>query len=483
MLPENVRAPVTELRIARNLHSPWTTHLGSRLPAGEGHGVKRARLIPVHGIGSTKEAEQRAASAVLAVLSVVRDLSVALFGPLGASRAQKAIVETFTEVEHSLDGKKWRPDGFVQISYGKATWSALVEVKTGSDTLTTEQINAYWDIARDQNIDYVLTISNEIAPNADTHPTPGLKVRSNSKVKVSHLSWTALLSTALTLKQHTGVDDPEQAYLLAELIRYLEHPASGTLSFNDMGPHWVAVRDAVRDVGATPKTEGLDDICSRWDQLLRYGALMLGANLGRDVTVVVPRSQQDVHARLTYLIDSLASQGLLTGAMRVPDTAGDIEIVADLRARQLVVSTEIGAPQDKGHRGRTGWLLRQLSDAPGQAIIDAYPKNARNPHTASLAAVREDRDLLAPDGKEAHKFRISLRAEMGLNRSDGGKRAGFVESVLGLIDTFYEQVVQDLTPWQPPAPKSTKTPSVPERDEEAGEAMRQAPTPVLIEAD
>lgn len=37
----------------------------------------RARLIPVSGIGSEKEAETRAASAVLAVLSVVRDLSVA----------------------------------------------------------------------------------------------------------------------------------------------------------------------------------------------------------------------------------------------------------------------------------------------------------------------------------------------------------------------------------------------------------------------
>lgn len=40
--------------------------------------------------------------------------------------------------------------------------------------------------------------------------------------------------TALMLK-HKGVDDPEQAFLLAELIRYLEHPASGALSFEDMG--------------------------------------------------------------------------------------------------------------------------------------------------------------------------------------------------------------------------------------------------------
>ncbi len=69
----------------------------------------RSRLIPVSGIGSKKEAETRAASAVLAVLSVVRDLSLALFGPMGAPRAQKAIVETFTEPIFAVDGRKIRP--------------------------------------------------------------------------------------------------------------------------------------------------------------------------------------------------------------------------------------------------------------------------------------------------------------------------------------------------------------------------------------
>lgn len=444
--------------------------------------MKRARLIPVHGIGSSKEAEQRAASALLAVLTVVRDLSSELFGPLGASRAQKAIVEAFTEVEYKLNGKKWRPDGLVVVSYGKSTWSTLVEVKTGTDALTADQINAYWDIAREQGYDHVLTISNEIAPNADTHPTPGLKVRSNSKVTVSHLSWTALLTTAITLKQHTGVDDPEQAFLLAELIRYLEHPKSGALSFEDMGPNWTTVREAVRNVGATPRDEGIDDTCARWDQLLRFGALQLGASLGEDVSLVLSRAHQNPATRQHDLMEQLASDGVLTGSLRVPDTVGDIEVLADLRARQLQVTVEVPAPADKQWRGRIGWLLRQLQEAPDQTIVEAWPKNARTGHTASLAAAREDRDLLGPDGKEAHKFRVALRAEMGLNRTNGGKRPGFVESVLGLIDAFYEQVVQKIQPWQPPAPKAKKTVSA-DPDEEAGEAIRQAPAPVLVDGE
>lgn len=381
-----------------------------------------------------------------------------------------------------MDGTNIRPDGLVVVTYGKSTWAALIEVKTGTDQLTSTQINNYWDVARQEGYDHVITISNEIAPNADAHPTSGLKVRSNSTVGVSHISWTALLTTAMTIKQHAGVEDPEQAWLLAELIRYLEHSASGVLDFDDMGEHWTTVREAVRNVGTTPTDDGIDDICARWDQLLRYGALTLGANLGRDVSLVLTRKHQDPRVRQSDLMDELAADGTLRGTLRVPDTAGDMEICTDLRARQLVVTAEIAAPQDKGHRGRVGWLLRQLTEAPTQTIIEAFPQYARSPHTASLESAREDRDLLCPDGKEPHKFRVSMRAEMGMNKTGGGKRAGFVESVLGLVNTYDEQVLQQITPWQPSAPKTKKVVVEVEPDDGAGEAIRQAPAPVLIDS-
>lgn len=52
-----------------------------------------ARLIPIAGISGNKEAETRAASALLAVLSIVRPFSQALFAPLGANRSARAKVE------------------------------------------------------------------------------------------------------------------------------------------------------------------------------------------------------------------------------------------------------------------------------------------------------------------------------------------------------------------------------------------------------
>ena len=126
-------------------------------------------------------------------------------------------------------------------------FEALVEVKTGDAKLEAEQINAYVEIARLNNYDCVITISNEIAPSPGVHPTDGLRLRSNSKVQVHHMSWTMILAEAVKQHTHRGVEDPEQAWILNELIRYLEHPNSGALAFSDMGANWTAVRDGARE--------------------------------------------------------------------------------------------------------------------------------------------------------------------------------------------------------------------------------------------
>jgi hypothetical protein len=401
------------------------------------------------------EAEQRATSAFLAVLSVVRDLSIELLSPLGASRAQRATVETFTEV--NVRGAKVRPDGLVRVAFGTGSWSAFVEVKTGSNTLVADQINAYWDLAKEAGVNHVLTISNEIAPTPGTHPTDGLKVQRNSPVQVSHLSWSAIVSTALRLKQHKGVSDPEQGWLLEELIRYLQHPASGALDFSDMGQHWVGIRDGAREGTLTKRTMGIDDVASRWDQLLRFGALQLSAEIGDDVTPVFPRGQSDGRQRISAVVDSICTAGKLAGALRVPHTAGDLYVEADLRARQLTASVDIGAPLDRGTKGRVSWLLGQLRNAPDDLVIEAFAKNARAGTWARLDQTREDRYApLGPFRSEPHRFRVVSRRDMGMGRKAGTKSPGFITSVLSLINDFYGGVVQQIIPWQPPAPRLTR---------------------------
>lgn len=414
-----------------------------------------ARLIPTWGISSDTEAEMRASSALLAVLSIVREFSSAVLTPLGAPSARKAEVESFIEVALKLsDGAVVRPDGLIRVTYGKRVFTALIEVKTGDNRLQADQLNGYWEAARQYGFDAVITISNEIAVSGQ-HPTEGLKVRANSKVQIHHLSWTRLLSIAVMCKVHRGVEDPEQAWILGELIRYLESGASGAMSFSDMGPNWVSVRDGARASTLRKNAPEVKDVTQRWDQLIRFASLRLGSEIGVDVLQVFPRSQQDPKARAAHLIDSLCTTGVLDGVLRVPNAVGAISVSADLRARQIITSVDVPAPTDRGAKARTTWILRQLGDdVPARLSIEAWARNARTPTVTTVAAARENRDLLDdPEGREVLRYRLTLRTEAGAARKAGGKSPGFVDSVIDLLDLFYGSVVQGVTAWTPKAPQ------------------------------
>ena len=419
-----------------------------------------ARIIPVSGINSAIEAEQRATSALLAVLGIVRPFSKALLSQYGASNADRARVESFLEVSFKdSSGKTVRPDGLIRVTHGKrAPWTALVEVKTGSSCLGAEQVNAYWDVARAEGFDAVITVSNEISPSPGVHPTDGLRSRANSKVQIHHLSWTRLLVTAVKEKTHRGIEDPEQDWILGELIRYLEHDSSGAMAFDDMGPQWNCVRDEARHGTLNARSNEAIETAQRWDQLLGFVSLRLGADIGEDVTEIIPRAQQlDPKLRTRIFVDQLCNEGALRGSLRIPNTIGDLDIQVDLKARQVAVSVAFDAPSDKKAKGQIGWLLRQLRDCPGRLVIEAYPKNSRNGIASRLEGAREDNQLLvAPSGKPASRFRLIARSEMGLTRKSG-KRPGFVQSVTDAVESFYGEILQNLTAYQARAPQLKQT--------------------------
>lgn len=414
---------------------------------------KQARLIPVAGIKGDREAEQRATSALLAVLSIVRPLSHELLSPLGASTAAKATVESFCEVTVDANGSAVRPDGVIRVTYGKRVFTALIEVKTGDNKLDQDQVNTYWQAARQAGYNHVLTISNEIAASG-THPVTGLKVQKNSPVQVSHLSWMRILSTALRLKNHTGVEDPEQAWILGELVRYLQHDASGVLPLTDMGPDWAPVRDAARARTLHRKTDGLRDIARRLDEMHTFAALMLASEIGSDVEVFRSRAVRDQPLRLDSFRNAMVEGGPVCACLRISNTAGDITTEIDLRAQQLTASIELKAPEDKGARGRIGWLLSQLSEAPAQVIVEAFPKGARLPVVATVEQLRTDRELLlAADKAPAHRFVVKRRISMPAGRKTTARKPGFIDGYMALVAEFYGGVVQRLQAWQPAAPK------------------------------
>src|SRR6476659_7459194 len=113
---------------------------------GSENGWSPARLIPTAGIRGQAEQESRATSALLAVLSAVPAFSQRF---LRAMDAPGGRVQAFTEVRlKDQDGKTHIPDGAIVVQRGKRRWSCLIEVKTASARLETDQVHRYLDMAR-----------------------------------------------------------------------------------------------------------------------------------------------------------------------------------------------------------------------------------------------------------------------------------------------------------------------------------------------
>ncbi|MEV5960949.1 hypothetical protein AB0L70_04250 [Kribbella sp. NPDC051952] len=419
----------------------------------------QARLIPTSGINGADEQERRATSALLAVMSSVREFGRVLTQPLGAPAGQ---LETYIEVPFYLGERRLYPDGLLRSRRGQKEWTALVEVKTGVNELATEQLEAYLDIAREQDFDAVITISNEIPAVAGLHPTKVDK-KKLKRVALHHWSWSMVLAEAVLQKEHRGVADPDQAWILGELIRYLEHPRSGALQFEDMGSSWVTIREAVASNTLRAGDKGAPEVAARFDALLRFVSLQLGRKLGDDVTPALSRKELAEPAlRSQSLVQSMCTHGSLQGAINIPNAVGPVVVTADLRAGQVTCHIDLAAPREGKPTTRVNWLLRQLRHAPDATRIEAFVMHGRGAGTAELLrAVRDQPALLIEDPKkELRSFRVALGLPLGTKRGRG--RGSFIDSVEHAIDTFYGDIVQDLRAWTATPPRLREAPAQPD---------------------
>jgi hypothetical protein len=441
-----------------------------------GNGVDReenwqpARLIPVAGIRGQEEQERRATSALLAVMGAVPEFGHALASGLGAPKGR---ISTFAEVQFKDgDGKVSIPDGAIVIERGKTRWRALVEVKTGSAALQTEQVNRYLDLARDHGLDAVVTISNQITSRPTDLPV-AVDKRKLKKVGVYHLSWWRIITEAVLQYRFRGISDPDQAWILGELVAYLDHENSGASGFQDMGENWVRVRDGARQGTLRAADKEVRAVAERWEQFIDYLALGLSQDLGRDVEPVRPR-KQTLPERLDTVVQELAANGALAGAVRVPDAIAPLALHADLKARQLTTSVTVDGPRQGRPSPRINWILRQLSDAPAGLRITVAFANTRETTSLLLSEAREyPQRLLSPtDAKrEPRTFELAMTRPLGLKSGKG--QGSFVRETRRQIIDFYGELVQNLKPWQ------AKAPQLPEPPEQVPESPQPEPPPFV----
>jgi hypothetical protein len=409
-----------------------------------------ARLIPVAGIRGQEEQEARAASAFLAVLGAVPAFATSVLGPFGAPRGK---VETYCEVRiKDVAGRVSRPDGAIVITRGAKSWRALVELKTGTEPLSEEQVNRYLDLARENGFDCVITISNEIVSKPTDVPV-AYDRRKTRRTGLYHVSWWRILTKAVIEHRHRGISDPEQAWILGELIAYLLHENSGASGFQDMGRSWVQVREGARHGTLRAGDASVREVAERWEQLLDYMGLALSQELGRDVAPARPRKQTRAE-RVDEYVRRLAKTGELSGALRVPDAVGPIEIAANLRTRQVTTSVLVAAPTEGRQPTRVNWLLRQLRDADPHLRLGATFANTRETSGVLLAVAREQPQTLlhsANPRREIRSFEVALTRALGLKNGRGA--GSFVGETRTQLFDFYGDVVQNLTAPQRRAPR------------------------------
>ena len=430
-----------------------------KTPAPRDEAWHPARLIPVSNIKGQEEQERRATSALLAVIGAVPEFGHALLGPLGAPRGR---IRTFAEVQlRDGEGKLSTPDGAIVVERGTKRWTALVEVKTGRAELASEQVGRYLEWARNESFAGVLTISNQITGGSNESPIAVDKRRLRG-IGMWHLSWWRIVTEAVLQHRFRGISDPDQAWILGELIAYLDHENSGASGFTDMGERWIRVRDGARAGTLRAADPELRVVAERWEHFLDYLALGLAQDLGRDVTPVRPRGQS-TQASVDALVQEVASGRPLVGALRVPDTVGPLSVLVDLRARQVTTAVSFPAPSDGRATARLNWLLRQVPEQlPGLRIEAAFPSSRETTSLLAREATEFPQRLLHPSDpkRPPREFTLALTSAMGLKR--GKAQGSFVRETRRQVLDFYRDVVQDLKPWQPRAPKLPDPPqSVP----------------------
>lgn len=399
---------------------------------------RSARLFPVSALKSDRERETRATSVVLSVMAQVPEFGRRLTAGFGAPAGR---METYTEVTLPHGESPRRPDGVVRVERAGKLWTALVETKTNGNALKPDQVQAYMDIAARRGYEAVITLSNDVALEGSPLVDVRIDRRRKHKVALWHLSWAEVVHQAQMLIRHEGVGNAAHAWLLQELLLYLQHENSGCHGFQNMGAAWVPVRRGIDDETLCQGDARALEVIENWERLVRQVCLRLGGELGQKVLPVQrARRGSDPGARRAELADHLCEQGRLNAEIRIEGTPGVLAITADLRTAKLRTSIEVPAAEPGYPLSRVKRLIRRLSEAPADLHIETLADGQGPGPRGTLERLRpEPADLLPKDGAQITGFRLSLFKGMGNGR--GSAETGFIRSVDEAVDRFHAQVV------------------------------------------
>jgi len=346
---------------------------GGKMAASEveiiGGTGERARLFPVL---SESSKEGRTLSILLAVIANVPEFADAVLKPLGRPVGKRSNVEAFTEVKFPRSRyPDCRPDGLIVVKTGSNVWRAMVEAKVGTSKLKKEQVENYLAVAKDVNVDALITISNDFVASPDQHPLD-IDRQLVRKTRLFHVSWFSFLTALSLLRDNQDKSNTDHEFVMEEFQRFLIHPSAGLQRFTKMPGSWKEILNRIRSgLKISQNSEDVRDVVESWHSELRDLCLLLSRRTGSLVKLRLPtKHRSDPIARVASDSALVASGGLLSASLLVPNTAGALELEADLTSRTLRAFVRLDAPKDKVRQAsRLNWLTKQLKDEPCRDIM------------------------------------------------------------------------------------------------------------------
>jgi len=419
-----------------------------------------ARLIPT--VADSKR-EERATSSLLASFMVVPGFAKQVLAAANSPVGKRVKVTCYTEVVFKTKGERRpRPDGLIVVTNGSTTWTALVEAKIGNADLKQEQVEEYLDVAKALGIDAVITISNQFSTLPTHHPLSISKQRTRA-VGLFHFSWLSLVSQAGMVSEGQHIDDPEQSYILNELVRYLQHESSGVTALTSMGKAWKELcNEILQGTPINRKASYVEESVASWQQLLRYLSIRLSVSIGKCVTVNLSRARaNDASANFEEDVSSLLKDNALTTEFDIPNAASRVSFTADILRRTIVFSMKLVAPKDKSRATASiNWFTRQIKgvEEEGLTVRAHWPKRIRMT-SAPLGAALEDPKVLIPENVSDLPVALEVVRIVDLAARFKGSKT-FVEEAEKTFPEFYRSVGQRLLPWIAKPPKVKEPPSI-----------------------
>ena len=420
--------------------------------------AKHARLIP--NIADSRK-EERLVSILLAVLSAVRPFAAQLLDFSGVRVGKTSNVECYTEVDFPASdaNRTDRPDGLISVmSRSKVRWTALFEAKVDNAEIDEEQILRYGEAARTFGINTVITLSNQLVP-LPTHVPYSVPKRLSNKLDFYHISWTSIRTQAMLILKDSEDLNPEQRFILEEMVRYFEHSNSGVKRFDQMNKEWrpliMGIRHGEQFQKASPEIE---NTVASWHQEERDVCLILTRRIGERVDIRLPRKHiNDTVLRVRDACNDLVNTNELSSGFDIPNAASDLEVMVNLQRRTISCSMKLQAPGDrKRSNSRINWILRQLRGVEGDDIfVRAFWLGRSQSTQAVLAEVQANSGCLEIDrpGAVPTSFEVVIIIDLA-GRFSG--RSTFIEDLEKAIPSFYDRVGQNLRKWVPPPPSIEK---------------------------